>query len=120
VHGAPERKTWIWVLRGHPPRPKTRAELDALAARLDHVVIHEALVVGIADQTAEAMQEYTLEARHARFLWTAPGEVTVCIAERDPASPVTCQSRVLRVAADAPVRDGRHVHPVVPVVFGKR
>jgi hypothetical protein len=94
VHKSLDAK-WIWVLRGRRTA-KTRAEVDALFAASTDAMRHDALIVGVGDQTVEAMPHYAIGDHHARFIDNAPGELTVCVAGAAETSPAICKPLVLR------------------------
>jgi hypothetical protein len=105
----------IHVFRGRRVAAKTRADLSRLAAASDHVLIHAALIVGLGDQTVEALPRYRPNDHHGVLVDIAPGPVTVCIAERAPESPVTCKSVDVPRLPPTAMRDGHGVYPTIPV-----
>ncbi len=94
VHKASEA-TQIWVLRGRRTA-KTRADMDRMFEAASEGQLHPALIVGVGDQTVEAMPHYALGDHHARFLENAKGELSVCVAGDAPTSPAMCKTITLR------------------------
>jgi hypothetical protein len=82
--------TTIWVFRGKRTAA-TRADVEALVAASPDVSIHEALIVGVGDQTVEAMHLYRHGDHHARFLDNAPGDLTVCVTGSGSGSEAICK-----------------------------
>ena len=81
----------LWLLRGNVT-PKTAGEVAALVARAPVALGHHARVIGIGDQTVDALPSYARDDRHGVFFDVAPGTVTVCAVEAAPASPAACQT----------------------------
>jgi tRNA A-37 threonylcarbamoyl transferase component Bud32 len=75
--------TNIWLFRGKVTA-KSRADLTALVERSNDVASHKALVVGLGDQTEAGMSKYERGDGHAVFVATAPGDITVCVADEQP------------------------------------
>jgi hypothetical protein len=71
--------------------------------------------VGAANRTAEAMRYYQHGDRHRVISGNAPGQVTVCVADAEPASPALCQT--IEIPSTTPeARDGHGSYPAIPVI----
>jgi len=115
VHGGSRRTPWVYLLRGHATA-KTAADLDRLVERAAAATVNPAVVVGVGDRSIESMKYYQRNDRHRPLFDTAPGQVTVCVAEADPTSAAACQT--IEVPATTPeIRDGFATYPAIPVIF---
>jgi hypothetical protein len=115
VRGGSPLTPWIYVLRGHLTA-KTTADLDRLVDGAADATVMPAFVVGAGDRTAEGMRYYQHGDRHRVLPGNAPGQVTVCVAQAEPTSPVNCQ--MIEIPRTTPeVRDGHGIYPAIPVVF---
>lgn len=113
VRGGSQRTPWVYLLRGHETA-RTTADLDRLVDRAAAATVNPALVVGAGDLSVEGMKYYQRNDRHRMLFDTAPGQVTVCVAEADPTSAAICQT--IEVPETTPkIRDGHD--PVIPVIF---
>jgi tRNA A-37 threonylcarbamoyl transferase component Bud32 len=105
----------IWVLRDRHA-VKTHADLDRLVEASHESVIHQALVIGIGDQTVEGVKQYMRGDGHGVLLANRPGEVTVCAAEAAPTAPATC--KVVEIPKITPkIQDGHNGYPTIAVVL---
>jgi len=73
VRGDFPTATVMWLFRG-AHTAKTFAEAEQLASTSSDMMMHGALVIGIGDQTAEAMRRYLPRDRHGRFVGVPPGQ----------------------------------------------
>jgi hypothetical protein len=115
VHGGSERTPWVYLLRGHATA-RTAADLDRLVERAAVATVLPTQVVGLGYVSVEGAKYYQRSDRHRGLVDTAPGQVTVCVTEDDPASAATCQT--IEVPEAAPeIQDPRAVYPTIPVIF---
>jgi hypothetical protein len=98
VHGA-KGEAPVWVFRG-TVAPRTRAQLDALAARASDLGHDSAEPVGQGDATDAGRAFYGTGDLHVVIDGNAPGPVTACVAREDNADvPVACASHVMHAPA---------------------
>jgi hypothetical protein len=115
VHGGSGRTPWVYLLRGHATA-RTAADLDRLVDRVAVATVIPTQVVGLGYLSVEGAKYYQRNDWHQGLLDTAPGQVTVCVAEADPTSPATCQT--IEVPEATPeIHDGRAYYPTIPVIF---
>jgi hypothetical protein len=119
VRGGSAETPMIWLLRGRV-EAKTRADVEAIAERETQGLRHQALVIGIGDQTQEGIAKYARGDRHGLFFGNAPGAVTVCVADGAATSKAMCQVIEVPAGAKIAVRDGRGVYPAIPVVIERQ
>ena len=126
VRGGGPVTPWIYVLRGHPTAAttKTTADLDRLVDGATDAMVMPAFLVGAVERTtAEDARYYQPSDRHRIMRGNVPGQVTVCVAQAEPTSPVNCQ--MIEIPRTTPVvRDGHRggpgggsVYPAIPVIF---
>ncbi len=94
----------VWVLRGNV-QPRTRAELEALAARASDVAEIPITAIGWGNSTPVGIGMYHTGDHHAVIGDVGPGELTICILTSD--SNVECAS-VVSGGAKSTLRDSRH------------
>ena len=106
----------IALLRGRFS-PKTRADMTKLMNGASEFVLHQALVIGIGDQTLAGMPLYRRGDHHGMFVDTAPGLVTACVAGPAPEDRATCKTVDIPKTAPTEVRHGHGMYPDTAVVL---
>ncbi|MBA3503983.1 MAG: serine/threonine protein kinase [Deltaproteobacteria bacterium] len=102
-----------WIFRGKVS-PKTRAELDALAAKASDVATTALHAIG-SDATEAGREIYEPGDQHAIVIGNAPGDVTVCISITElPHVPVYCSPLTVE---DEPNPNDAESARVLPVLF---
>ncbi|MBA3464788.1 MAG: protein kinase [Deltaproteobacteria bacterium] len=117
LRGPVEPDAMVWIFRAVQV-PKTRAEVEALAARATEVAWGALTPIG-SDNTDAGRAVYQPGDRHVVISGNVDGAVSVCVARSAaPPSPVEC--RIVRVAQGVDVRepdDEPWPVAVTPVVF---
>jgi hypothetical protein len=102
-----------WILRGKVA-PKTRGELDALAAKATDLATTTFRSIG-SDATEAGREIYEAGDRHAIVIGNAPGDLTVCVSVTElPAVPVYCSTLTVE---DEPHPNDAESARVLPVLF---
>lgn len=119
VRGPHDPGATAWVLRG-AVAPRTRAELEAQAARAGDVAWSSLGPIG-ADNTDAGRARYQRHDRHAVITGNPDGEVAVCLARApgDDATVVCQQVTITQTVARDP-EDGPRPMGVTPVVFDEK